>query len=767
MEGYPPNPLVPTGYINSTTPLFFPQPQITHVLNTPAQVYVSPQGDDDPANVGSITSPFATISAAIFYVTNLLPQPLTSSVCIFVAPGTYEGGFSVPDNVYLIGPANTPEPVIILGNIFAVPTESLATIGLQNLTLQGVTVAGAFYDANVEIINCKIQTDTIFSALTIAQEDPVVNASVYATECIFVATDAANVSVISGNTSEKTSLILDNCQLVTAGEEGSLIDMTGSLTVRNCSLLNTAAGTTLAPLIIAQSGATLVPVVSLEGSVLKYNDLQADVAGNKLAIRFNAPTQPITAKMTNCTLSVFLGAPNTDIVKNIGAQNVTMSQSANSCLLDGITIDATNMVLTSAFFLQGSPLAPPPSAGVSFLNTLEGSVTITGASGVSVGSAPGNTITISGSGVASLAGLTGTVTLSSPDASITIGATGNDIELTANGLISATAGDGIEITGTQDITIANTGILSVAVSTGLGITGTQDVTISNTGVLALTAGEKISITGENSNLTIANTGVLTVGSYVGDISITGGTGISIGGTEPTIEITNTGVTETVAGSGIGVSAGTGSVTISNTGVTETVAGDGIGVSAGTGSVTISNTGVLSVSAGTGTSVSTTTGVATVNSISRLYTLGGATIGGVITNERGTGSGNAWTQDVFLLASSIQINVPPGWAAGQSVGFDGYGYYNFDSAIASYWAIFYVTSTQATEQPLIGAKDTNDSIYAGTGLGQVYLPMNLTIPPTYLTSNGTITIRVYGRVTTANHYLVANPNIDARVSIVYP
>jgi hypothetical protein len=359
------------------------------------------------------------------------------------------------------------------------------------------------------------------------------------------------------------------------------------------------------------------------------------------------------------------------------------------------------------------------------------------------------------------------VTLSSPDASITIGATGNDIELTANGLISATAGDGIEITGTQDITIANTGILSVAVSTGLGITGTQDVTISNTGVLALTAGEKISITGDNSNLTIANTGVLTVGSYVGDISITGGAGISIGGTEPTIEITNTGVTETVAGSGIGVSAGTGSVTISNTGVTETVAGDGIGVSAGTGSVTISNTGVLSVSAGTGTSVSTTTGVATVNSISRLYTLGGATIGGVITNERGTGSGNDWTQDVFLLASSIQINVPPGWAAGQSVGFDGYGYYNFNAAVASYWAIFYVTSTQATEQPLIGAKDTNDSIYAGTGLGQVYLPMNLTIPPTYLTSNGTTTIRVYGRVTSATHYLVANPNIDARVSIVYP
>ena len=79
MKGCPPNPLVPTGYINSNIPLFFPQPQITHVLTTPAQVYVSPDGSDDPANVGSITSPFASISAALFYVTNTLTSLLRRS----------------------------------------------------------------------------------------------------------------------------------------------------------------------------------------------------------------------------------------------------------------------------------------------------------------------------------------------------------------------------------------------------------------------------------------------------------------------------------------------------------------------------------------------------------------------------------------------------------------------------------------------------------------------------------------------------------------
>ena len=361
MEGYPAWQPTPTGYINNTTPFFYPRPEITGNVLTLAQVYVSPQGNDEVTNNGVITSPFATISAALFYVTNVLDQPLTTSVCIFVAPGTYEGGFTVPDKVYLIGPSNSPEPVIITGNVFAVPATSDSTIGLQNLTLQGVTVAGAFYDANVEISNCKIQTDTVFSALTIAQDDPAVNASVYATECLLVSNDAANVAVISGNTSEKTSLILDNCQLVTAGEEGSLIDMTGSLTVRNCSLLSTATGATLAPLILLQSGATLTPVVSLEGSVLKYSDVTTtDSGGNKLAIRFDAPTQPITATMTNCTVSIFLGGGATDIVKNIGAVAVTLRQSANSCLLDGKDIDTTNITLPAVAFLNGSP-----GAGVS------------------------------------------------------------------------------------------------------------------------------------------------------------------------------------------------------------------------------------------------------------------------------------------------------------------------------------------------------------------------------------------------------------------
>ena len=618
MEGYPPNPLVPPGYINSSTPLFFPQPQITHVLTTPAFVYVSLEGSDDPANVGSVTSPFASIPAALSYVTTvsaIFPTPLSSPVCIFVSPGVYEGGFTVPDNVYLIGPSNSPAPVVITSSIFVSSTSSSAVIGITNITLQALEVAGAFYDVNLEVNNCIIQTETIFAGLTIAPLSNLINVNVYMSECVIRAVDETNANLIFADVSELVTLTLDNCEVVSEAQEGDVISVKGNLTIRNSSVTNIAASTTLRPLLVLRSGTTLTPVVNLEGSIFKYADVQTDVGGDKRAIRFNADTQPITAKMTNCTISVHLGGGNTNIVENIGAANVTFTQATNSCLEDGKTIDTTNIVLPAAFFLQDSPLPPPPSGGVTYLNSIAGAITLAGAGNVSVGAA-GSTITITGSvPVDSVGGKTGTVTFE--------------------------GGDGIAIT--------------------YGPNNAAPINIANSGVLTVVAGTGISLTGDTPQ-------------------------------NPTINV-----------------------------------------------------------------------------IARTYTLLGATTGGVITYSKASGSGNTWAVNTWILANTIQINVPPGWAAGESVGFDGYEYLNWDSNVASYFAIYYVTPSQPTEQSLIGTTTPGsfaDAIYASNG-GQAYLPMNLTIPPTYLVSGSTITLRVYGLLTSATHYLAANPTIDARVNIVYP
>ena len=161
-----------------------------------------------------------------------------------------------------------------------------------------------------------------------------------------------------------------------------------------------------------------------------------------------------------------------------------------------------------------------------------------------------------------MAGLTGAVTLSSPSSTIAIAVDGQDITFESNGLLSATAGDGIEITGTQDLTIANTGVLSVATLAG-------DITLSGTGVSIDASGGNIAFT--------VSFPVESVGGKTGTVAFAAGDGIDISGGALNAD----------------------PITISNTGLLSATAGDGISVDTVDGVVTIDNTGVVSVNSVTG------------------------------------------------------------------------------------------------------------------------------------------------------------------------
>ena len=497
--------------------------------------------------------------------------------------------------------------------------------------------------------------------------------------------------------------------------------------------------------------------------------------------------------------------------------NPLSQQSVVSQIIAGanITIDEPSGVVTISAPGSG------PGGGVLTLAGLEGTITLSSADNSITITPDGQDIglTLGGSVVTSItAG--GGLEVNDTTGDVTITNTGvtnlTDGTTSSASVITLTAGTAMSIVNSAGtFTIGNTGVTELTGGDGIGIDAqTGSVTVSNIGVVSLVPGEYINVTpGEAYAWTIDNTGVQTFNSYTGAVTISAGTGIELGGTEPDIEISNSGVTEALAGDGISVSAGTGSVTIGNTGVISLAditgavtlsatgmtitpsgqnidfavtagavdsvnsqtgavlieAGDGISVTnTETPSINITNSGVLSVVAGTGiTLTGDTPQNPTINVIARPYTLLGATIGGVVTNVIGIGSGNTWPATTFNLASTIQIGVPPGWVAGQSVFFDGYGYYNFASTVVSFWAIYYVTSTQPTEQSLVGVKLANDSIAAPASVAQIYLPMNLTIPPTYLEDGGTITLRVYGYVTTSGEYLSSNPLIDGRVGIVYP
>lgn len=180
------------------------------------------------------------------------------------------------------------------------------------------------------------------------------------------------------------------------------------------------------------------------------------------------------------------------------------------------------------------------------------------------------------------------------------------------GVSAAFGGTGISVSGsTGNITINNTGVLSVN-----GLTGTtsfqflKTATSGGTGILILETTEVNPPYG--TNIQIANTGVLSfnnaTGNVVGVSAILGGTGIYRSQNTGSVTIANTGV--------LSFNGKTGAIQ----GVSAALAGLGITLSGATGTITITNSGVRSISVGSGLNVSGTydltlqnTGVRSFNS----------------------------------------------------------------------------------------------------------------------------------------------------------
>ena len=156
-------------------------------------------------------------------------------------------------------------------------------------------------------------------------------------------------------------------------------------------------------------------------------------------------------------------------------------------------------------------------------------------------------------------------------------------------------------------------------------------------------------------------------------------------------------------------------------------------------------------------------VATVNN-GLPYTLSGTTAGAVIVN-RGIGAGNALIINTFTIISTITFNLPSIILSNDSIYYDGFILTDFDSNFNSYWGITYTTNTFLTETILLGSITNTANAIDISNTQQIYFPLNLIIPPTHLTGGGTITLRIYCRSTSSNHYLTIAPINTARIGIV--
>jgi hypothetical protein len=147
-----------------------------------------------------------------------------------------------------------------------------------------------------------------------------------------------------------------------------------------------------------------------------------------------------------------------------------------------------------------------------------------------------------------------------------------------------------------------------------------------------------------------------------------------------------------------------------------------------------------------------------------YNLAGATAGAVIVNAP-IGAGNAFTQNVFTVVSQITFNLPPVLGATESVYYDGYLFTDWQANFNSFWGVSYTTNTFATPTDILGSTTVTANALQFSNFNQIYLPLNIILPPTYLTSGGTVTLKIFCNPTSANHFLTATPINVARIGIV--
>jgi hypothetical protein len=354
-------------------------------------------------------------------------------------------------------------------------------------------------------------------------------------------------------------------------------------------------------------------------------------------------------KINNATIYITNGSTLTNSVWTqtttdpiIGTNNITFAQSGGS----GTYAAGTGLTLTGNVFSLVSPVATTlggtgttsaPSAGQLLVGTSSSTYTpytVTSGTGISTTTGSG-TFQINNTGVTSAIAGTG-IGVS--------GSTGN-VTFTNNGVLSFSAGStGLLPNSATTGAITLAGVLVTANGgTGLSTIGTANQLLGvNIGGLGLEyksvlAGSGISVTPASGQLTIANTGVLSITGTANQIMASASTGavtlslpssisvtsITVSGLTPNtfvysgtgglltttsaptngqLLIGSTGVAPVLGsitgGTGLSVTNGAGTISLANTGVTSIVAGNSISVSGGTGDVTVTNNGVTSFSTGT-------------------------------------------------------------------------------------------------------------------------------------------------------------------------
>jgi hypothetical protein len=311
-------------------------------------IFVAPNGNDT-TGTGSANNPYQTITRAI---TARALISNTVEVAIQLFPGTYipaSLGLTLTRNTWLVGipTGEVNQPVNINAQITLQGTTT-GQVGLYGLNLFPSTANAACVRIN-DVGTYNITACNIFNTVNYAVV--ISEGTLFLTECRITSPTSGLLPSI-GVTGAIANLIMRDC-LITSSGTPSIITSVGSLTIRQCNIINTSASASVNPLV------NYNPTAAGTTCEISYTTLQytsAVSAANKICIRAN-PTAGITAAITNCVNNLLIcegaqsgsGPTNFHCIDTVaGAGPVTLSYGN---LLAGATAHKIDAPITKTQYV--------------------------------------------------------------------------------------------------------------------------------------------------------------------------------------------------------------------------------------------------------------------------------------------------------------------------------------------------------------------------------------------------------------------------------
>lgn len=282
-------------------------------------IFVAPNGSDVTGN-GSANNPYLTIARAL---TARALISNTIEVAIQLFSGTYAPAslsVVVPQNTYLIGipTGEVNQPVNINAQVtLQAGTGQVTLYGLNLFPASSqcvlINTAGTY-----NINNCNFVNTTnycLFQSL----------GTCYLTECRMTCYTGAGAFAGIGGSGTAANLIMRDCVLTSAGVS-PIVQFTGNLTMRQCTLTNTNTTASVNPLVLFNpTAASTTCEISL--SQLIYTS--ATTATNKMCIRVT-PSATFNVALVNTVNNLLIcegatdGSPNFHCIQNTGAGTCTL-----------------------------------------------------------------------------------------------------------------------------------------------------------------------------------------------------------------------------------------------------------------------------------------------------------------------------------------------------------------------------------------------------------------------------------------------------------